>query len=193
MLAAELGVPAKVDFLKPAPLGIALTMNNDPAGKTRLFDGDVVLAVGRPHETSDSYSTPAPPLWEEAVRASTSYLAMTDNEYPDCFGCGPAVSHGEGMRVFTGPIRERDLVAAAWVPSDAFAGADGTLLPTYVWSALDCPGGSGQEAVPLERARGNGLSDRQTDCSSPVGETPRRYWMAHSPGGPEIIRGHGDL
>jgi hypothetical protein len=139
LLAAELGAPAKVDFLRPAPLGIRLRVEHDQAGEARLLDGEVVLAVGRPYETSDAH--PAPPAWEEAVHASQAYVAMTDNEYPNCFGCGPAVPDGKGMRVFTGPIRESDLVATAWAPSEAFAGADGTLLTAFVWSALDCPGG----------------------------------------------------
>jgi hypothetical protein len=139
LLAAELGVPAKVNFLRPAPLGIELCIEHDLAGETTLLDGDIVFAVGRPHETSHGH--PAPPTWEEAVQASEAYVAMPENEYPNCFGCGPAMPEGEGMRVFTGPIRGHDLVAAAWSPSDAFAGANGALLPTYVWSALDGPGG----------------------------------------------------
>ena len=73
--------------------------------------------------------------------ASEAYLAMRDNDYPNCFGCGPAVPDGKGMRVFTGPIKGRELVAAAWSPSDSFAASNGELLPMYVWSALDCPGG----------------------------------------------------
>jgi hypothetical protein len=68
-------------------------------------------------------------------------MAMLGSEYPNCFGCGPAVHEGEGMWVFAGPISERGLVAAAWVPSNSFAGADGAVLSVYVWSALDCPGG----------------------------------------------------
>ena len=139
LLAAELGVPVKVNFLRPAPLGIELSIEHDLAGEATLLEGNIALAVARPHKTSDEH--PAPPAWEEAVQASEAYVAMTDNEYPNCFGCGPAMPDGEGMRVFPGPIKGHDLVAAAWSPSDAFAGANGALLPVYVWSALDCPGG----------------------------------------------------
>jgi hypothetical protein len=75
------------------------------------------------------------------VLASEAYVAMTDNDYPNCFGCGPAMPDGKGMRVFTGPIKGRELVAAAWSASDSFAAANGELLLVYVWTALDCPGG----------------------------------------------------
>ncbi len=140
LLATELGGPAKVDFIRPAPLDRELSIEHDLASEAMLLDGANVLAVGRPpHETREDH--PAPPTWEEAVLASEAYLAMTDNDYPNCFGCGPAMPDGKGMRVFTGPIKGRELVAAAWSPSDSFAASNGELLPMYVWSALDCPGG----------------------------------------------------
>ena len=139
LLATELGSPAKVDFIRPAPLGIELSIAHDPASEVTLLHGANVLATGRPFEASEDH--PAPPTWEEAVLASEAYVAMTDNEYPNCFGCGPAMPDGKGMRVFTGPIKGHELVAAAWLPSDSFAAANGELLPRYVSSALDCPGG----------------------------------------------------
>jgi hypothetical protein len=139
LLATELGGPATVDFIRPAPLGIELSIEHDLASEVTLLDGVNVLAVGRPHESSEDH--PPPPTWEEAVLASEAYVAMTDNDYPNCFGCGPAMPDAKGMRVFTGPIKGRELVTAAWSPSDLFAAANGELLPVYVWSALDCPGG----------------------------------------------------
>jgi hypothetical protein len=147
LLATELGSPAKVDFIHPAPLGRELSIEHDLASEATLSDGANVLAVGRPYETSEDH--PAPPTWHAAELASEAYLAMTDNDYPNCFGCGPSVPDGKGMRVFTGPIKGRELVAAAWSPPDSFAADNGELLPKYVWSALDCPGG---------RARGHFIS-----------------------------------
>ena len=139
LLATELEGPAKVDFIRPAPLGIELSIEHDLATEAALLDGANVLAIGRPHEPHGDH--PAPPTWDEAALASETYLAMTDNEYPNCFGCGPAVPDGKGMRVFTGPINGRELVAATWSPSASFATGNGELSPMYVWSALDCPGG----------------------------------------------------
>lgn len=139
LLATELGGPTKVDFIRPAPLGIELTIEHNLASEATLLDGANVLAVGRSHQTTEDH--PAPQTWGEAVLASEANVAMTDNEYPNCFGCGPALPDGKGMRVFTGPIKGRGLVAAAWSPSGSFAAANGALLPRYVWSAFDCPGG----------------------------------------------------
>jgi hypothetical protein len=139
LLATELGGPAEVDFIHPAPLGTELSIERDLTSEVMLLDGANLLAVGRPHEISDDH--PAPPTWDAAVLASEAYLAMTDHDYPNCFGCGSSVPDGKGMRVFTGPIKGHELVAAAWSPSDSFAADNGELLPKYVWSALDCPGG----------------------------------------------------
>jgi hypothetical protein len=139
LLATALGTPAKVDFIRPVRLGVELSIGPDLAGEATLRDGDIVVATGRPQETSLDH--PAPPEWEAAEQASQAYVAMTDNEYPNCFGCGPGTPAGRGMRVFTGSIEGHQLVAGAWSPSDAFSGANGELLTLYVWSALDCPGG----------------------------------------------------
>jgi hypothetical protein len=48
--ATELEGPAKVDFIRPVPLGIELNIEHDLSEAT-LLDGANVLAVGRPHET----------------------------------------------------------------------------------------------------------------------------------------------
>ena len=85
LLATELGSPAKVDFIRPAPLGIELSIAHELASEVTLLHGANVLATGRLYEVSEDH--PAPPTWEEAVLASEAYVAMTDNEYPNCFGC----------------------------------------------------------------------------------------------------------
>jgi hypothetical protein len=166
LLATELGGPTKVDFIRPAPLGIELSIEHNLAsGATLLHDANV-LAVGRSHQTTEDH--PAPPPWGEAVLASEAYVAMTDNDYPNCFGCGPALPDGKDMRVFTGPIKGRDLVAGAWSPSGSFAAANGVLLPQYVWSALDCPGG---------RARRQFISREPAVTAYLSVQQRRRFWQ----------------
>jgi hypothetical protein len=44
------------------------------------------------------------------------------------------------MRIFASAIGGRDLYAAAWLPDMSLAGADGKVLPEFMWAALDCPG-----------------------------------------------------
>lgn len=68
LLVTDLGGPAKVDFIRPAPLGIELSIEHDLASEARLLDGANVLAVGRPHEITEDH--PEPPAWESAVLAS---------------------------------------------------------------------------------------------------------------------------
>ena len=144
LLAAEFEGPAKVDFIRPAPLDIELSLEHDQATQVSLLDGDSVLAVGRPHETADDH--PPRPAWEEAVEASAGYLAVRDNEYPNWSAVVPPCLTGEGMRAFPGPIKGHELVAASWSPSESFTAANGVLLPVYVWCALDCPGGLARRA-----------------------------------------------
>jgi hypothetical protein len=43
------------------------------------------------------------------------------------------------LRIFAGPVAEREMVATPWVPSAAWADADGVILPEFIWAALDCP------------------------------------------------------
>ena len=56
-----------------------------------------------------------------------------DSPFPQCFVCGPHRAHGDGLRIFAGPLHDR-MVAAPWVPIEPHTG------PEFVWAALDCPG-----------------------------------------------------
>jgi hypothetical protein len=44
------------------------------------------------------------------------------------------------MRIFAGPIAERALVAAPWVPDVSLDRGDGKVRPEFMSAALDCPG-----------------------------------------------------
>jgi hypothetical protein len=59
---------------------------------------------------------------------------------PGCFVCGPERVHGDGLRIFAGPVPGRELVAAAWVPDLSLARGDGKVQPEVLSAALDCPG-----------------------------------------------------
>src|ERR1700677_1475272 len=103
LLATELGGPTKVDFIRPAPLGIELSIQHNLASEATLLDGANVLAVGRALRAAEDH--PAPPTWEEAVVASEAYVAMTDNDEPNCFARAPALPEQKGMRVLAGAIK----------------------------------------------------------------------------------------
>jgi hypothetical protein len=130
---------AKVDFHRLAPIGTELTLKVSHSGEGALFQAETLLAEA--HRYRLTHDSPTPTTWDQAVEATRDYLTLMSIDYPTCFGCGPLMDEGRGLRIFTGAIKNRDVVAAAWTPSPAFASEGGELRPEYVWSALDCPGG----------------------------------------------------
>ncbi len=123
----------------------------DRAGGPVQADGAVAirdaagadLAVATP--ASLSLDLPEPPTWAQAEKGAASQVRSLRRNPPpilDCYGCGPDVAPGRGLKLLPGRIEDRpDLLAGAWVPEMELAGPDGTLPPEIVWAALDCPGG----------------------------------------------------
>jgi hypothetical protein len=54
--------------------------------------------------------------------------------------CGTQRGRGDGLRIFAGPIAERELVAAPWVPDASLDAGDGKVRAEFMSAALDCPG-----------------------------------------------------
>jgi hypothetical protein len=88
---------------------------------------------------------------ELAIPASPGYLQAQESSLhgphdprehpcPGCFVCGPERARGDGLRIFAGPVPDRDFVAAAWVPDASLARGDGQVPPEVLSAALDCPG-----------------------------------------------------
>lgn len=46
----------------------------------------------------------------------------------------------DGLRIFVGPVPDRDVLAGLWTPPASVADASGHVWRSVVWSALDCPG-----------------------------------------------------
>jgi hypothetical protein len=130
LLAELVGGPAEVTLRRPPPLGRALQVA--PAdGGVRLLDGEDVVAEAAPAEVS--LEAPEPVDAREAERAATRYPGFERHAFPTCFVCGPERREGDGLRIFAGPVRDRDLFAAPWV-------APPEVARPLVWAALDCPG-----------------------------------------------------
>jgi hypothetical protein len=139
MLAAAASKPVEVRLIKPPPLDQRLEIVDDPAtGGLKLMDGADTVAVATPKVLE--LSVPRPPSYATALAAVANYEGFQEHAYSDCFVCGPVRSRGDGMRVFAAPIPNMDLVAAAWIPDRSLVGADGKVLPEFMWAALDCPG-----------------------------------------------------
>src|SRR5262245_59911044 len=139
MLAAASARPVEVRLMRPPPLDKPLEIREAPDGAAwRLMDGEVAVAMAMP-KMFDLGVPPAVP-YAAALAAAKHYEGFRHHTYPGCFVCGPERGRGDGMRIFASPIPGRDLCAAAWLPDSSLAGADGKVLPEFMWSALDCPG-----------------------------------------------------
>jgi hypothetical protein len=139
MLAAAASKPVEVRLVKPPPLDRRLEIVDDPAnGGLRLVDGADTIATATPKTVA--LDVPKPPSYAQALAAVSDYEGFQEHAYSDCFVCGPARQRGDGMRVFAAPIAGMDLVAAAWIPDRSLVGADGKVLPEFMWAVLDCPG-----------------------------------------------------
>ncbi|WP_342712304.1 hypothetical protein AAFG13_13485 [Bradyrhizobium sp. B124] len=129
----------------PPPLERSLDVLMGTDGDVELREEDRLLATARavridaPDVPRVSYEAA-----EEAV-GRTPYDERTHN-LPTCFVCGPARAHGDGLRIFAGPLQtpisgRPAVFAASWVPHGSLADADGYVASEFVWAALDCPTG----------------------------------------------------
>lgn len=138
MLAAAATTAVEVRLMKPPPLDQPLTIRQDADSGLVLLDGEEPVATAVPK--TFALDVPKPPAYAEALAAVRGYEGFKHHTYPGCFVCGPERSRGDGMRIFASPIDGRNLCAAAWLPDASLAGADGKVLPEFMWAALDCPG-----------------------------------------------------
>jgi hypothetical protein len=112
-------------------------------GAVELREADTVIATGRPVALDISDIPAATFLEAEEAARRTPYDEST-HKLPTCFVCGPARAHGDGLRIFAGPLRPEanaSAVAASWVPYTNLVGEGGRVAPEFVWAALDCPTG----------------------------------------------------
>lgn len=137
LIAQALGGACEVTLAAPTPLSRPLTLRETEAG-AQLLDGETLIARGvrRPLDLD----APTPPRLEDARRAMQFYEGFKHHSFPHCFVCGPARAEGDGLRIFTGPLPGRDLVAAVWEPDASLADDSGAVRPEFLWAALDCPG-----------------------------------------------------
>jgi hypothetical protein len=139
MLAAAASKPVEVRLIKPPPLDTRLEIVDDAeTGGLKLLHGAEVVGTATPKTLQ--LDVPKPPTYEQALAAVSHYEGFQAHAYSDCFVCGPARQRGDGMRIFASPVAGTDVVAAAWMPERSLVGADGKVLPEFMWAALDCPG-----------------------------------------------------
>ncbi|HET7754635.1 MAG TPA: hotdog fold domain-containing protein [Anaeromyxobacteraceae bacterium] len=130
----------EVTLRRPVPLDRALSVERREDGSATLIDGAEVLAAWRP--AAVDVEVPTAVTYEEALVAEARALQRSvehRHPFPGCMVCGSERAEGDGLRVFAGPVPDRSVVAAPWVPHPAHAGADGVVRPELTWAVLDCP------------------------------------------------------
>ncbi|RTE91251.1 hypothetical protein [Bradyrhizobium sp. LVM 105] len=145
-LARHVAGDAEVTLRAPPPLERPLDVLTASDGAIELRENGKLLATASATRI-DVRDIPGVSCEaaEEAV-ARTPYDEQT-HDLPGCFVCGPARGHGDGLRIFAGPLQagavpDKPVVfAASWIPHGSLSGEDGYIAPEFVWAALDCPTG----------------------------------------------------
>jgi len=127
-----------VRLLKPPPLDTEFTVQELDDGVLQVLDHG--QPVGEARAAVLTLSALAAPDYLEAVEASRHYAGFRHHRFPSCFVCGTQRVRGDGLRIFAGPVPERGLVAAPWVPDASLDGGDGKVRAEFMSAALDCPG-----------------------------------------------------
>jgi hypothetical protein len=166
LLAAHIDGSAEITLRAPPPLGQRLGIFVGAEGGAELRYDETILATGRP-VCFDLPEIPALSFPEAEEAARETPYGESNHQLPTCFVCGPARAHGDGLRIFAGPLPTRPdgkigTFAAPWVPYSNLASEDGAVAREFVWAALDCPTGyaglgarhlgmSGAQAILLGR------------------------------------------
>ena len=127
-----------VRLLKPPPLNIGLEVHPLDDGGLRVLRGEEL--IGEAHPALLTLPAQPAPDYLEAVEASRHYAGFRYHRFPSCFVCGTQRVRGDGLRIFAGPIAERGVVAAPWVPDASLDAGDGKVRAEFMSAALDCPG-----------------------------------------------------
>lgn len=137
-VAAELAHTVTVRLRRPPPLDTPLEVQDLKDGERAIVLGTERIGEAKPARLELELCQP--PTYFEAVEASRRYAGFAHHRFPTCFVCGTDRPRGDGLRIFAGPIPERDLVAAPWVPDPSLDRGDGKVRPEFMSAALDCPG-----------------------------------------------------
>ncbi len=136
-LAAHLDGPVAVRLRRPPPLETPLRIERGD-GVVQLHSPEGLLAEARP--AALEIDPPRAPDLEAARDAVTRFSGWEIHPIRGCFVCGTERDEGDGLRIFPGPLADRDEVAAPWVPDPTLADESGRVRDEFLWSALDCPG-----------------------------------------------------
>jgi hypothetical protein len=144
-LAQHIPGGAEVTLRAPPPLEKPLDVIAMADSLWELRDGSTVVATGRP-VSIELGRLERVSLDEASAAELLTPVKPHEHLMPTCFVCGPARAHGDGLRIFAGPVARQShdasaVLAATWTPDPTLAAEDGFVAPEFLWSALDCPTG----------------------------------------------------
>jgi hypothetical protein len=140
LVADQIHEPVTVRLLRAPPLETALELHGAEPGVWAVDYAGLRYIEARATAPLE-LAIPASPGYLQALESSLhGPHDSREHPCPGCFVCGPERARGDGLRIFAGPVPDRDLVAAAWVPDVSLARIDGKVQPEVLSAALDCPG-----------------------------------------------------
>lgn len=132
--------------LKAAP-PLETSLRLESTGEeARLFHGTTL--IGEAKRSDLDLQVPPSPSYEEAEKASRSFLGFQAHSFPGCFVCGPERVAHEGLCIFAGSVNGSSLIAAPWIPGASLADTSGLVKSEFLWAALDCPGAFAHFPLP---------------------------------------------
>ncbi len=145
LLARHIEGSAEITLRAPPPLNRPLEIIEGAGGGVELRENGTLLATGRA-TALDVDEIPVVTFAEAEAAARRTPYDERNHKLPTCFVCGPARTHGDGLRILAGPLlppagTRPVTFATPWIPYSNLAGGDGLVAPEFVWAALDCPTG----------------------------------------------------
>jgi hypothetical protein len=137
MLARRMPGDARVRLMVPPPLDVPLSMSESAPGNLQMKNGNELVAEAWPARIDAQI--PEPVSFDAAIAAANRFGWVTGHPFPTCFVCGPHREHGDGLCIFPGPVPDRAIVAAPWIPDATVCNDAGQVHSEVVWAALDCP------------------------------------------------------
>jgi len=137
---------AQVTLRAPTPLDTPMGVSRGDASLS-IHHGDTLIADAK--LVGLVLDVPPAPSFDEAQAVRDQSPACARNasrHFPDkigfhplCFCCG-AEHPDDGLHVEAAPLRNGEIVAAAWQTHARWGDAAGNVPPCFLWTALDCPG-----------------------------------------------------
>src|SRR6187455_686287 len=134
-LARHIEGGAEITLRAPPPLDKPLDVAAADDGVWELRDGATVVASGRP-ATLELARLEKASFDDASAAERLTPIKPHEHPLPTCFVCGPARAHGDGLRIFAGPLGRQSqnaspVYAATWTPDPTLVAEDGLVAPEF--------------------------------------------------------------